>query len=196
MSTIVLASNNRGKISEFNALFQGIGDFNIKAQSDFFSDEAVENALSFVENALLKARFASKRTGLPAIADDSGLVVPSLNGEPGIFSARYAGVHGDDKANNQHLLARLAKQSDRQAMFVCTIVYLRHANDPLPIIASGKWHGEIAQEMRGENGFGYDPLFFIPSLGKTAAELSKEEKNRLSHRAQAMRIFLQQLKEL
>ncbi|MBR1374704.1 MAG: RdgB/HAM1 family non-canonical purine NTP pyrophosphatase [Cardiobacteriaceae bacterium] len=193
---IVLASNNAGKLREFSAL---LADFacEILPQSAFSVPDVEENGKSFIENAIIKARNAAEISGLPAIADDSGLMVEALDGEPGIFSARYAGMHGDDAANNQKLLEKMAGKQNRRAAFVCTIAYLRSPNDPLPLIATGIWQGTIADKLSGANGFGYDPLF-IPDeysqSAKTSAEISKEEKNKISHRALCVKQFLQMLK--
>lgn len=185
---IVLASGNAGKLHEFNTM---MADFGIECvrQSELGVQDAVEDGLTFVENALLKARNAARHTGLPAMADDSGLVVDALNGAPGLYSARYAGEHGDDEANNAKLLADLqdVPEVQRTARFYCCIVYLRHADDQLPIIAEASWEGRILFEASGSNGFGYDPLFYVPTHGCSSAELPPEEKNRLSHRGQALR---------
>ena len=182
----VLASNNRKKIAELSAILARFG-IEIKAQSDYGISEVPETGLTFVENALIKARHAAKESGLPAIADDSGLCVPALGGAPGIYSARYSG-EGDD-GNNRKLLAALANAQDRRAYYVCLIVYLRHADDPLPLIAQGLWHGTIAHELRGDGGFGYDPLFVPAGDNRTAAEYSAAEKNSISHRARALAAF-------
>lgn len=193
MAEIILASSNAGKIREFQALFNRYG-LTIVPQATLGIGDAEETGLSFIENAILKARHASALAGKPAIADDSGLVVPALNGEPGIYSARYSGEHGDDAANNAKLLKLLETIDDRRAFFVCTIAYCQHAKDPLPIIASGLWHGEILRAPRGANGFGYDPLFWLAQYGKTSAELPAETKNAQSHRGQALRLFMQRFK--
>ena len=182
----VLASNNRKKIAELSAILARFG-IEIKAQSDYGISEVPETGLTFVENALIKARHAAKESGLPAIADDSGLCVPALGGAPGIYSARYSG-EGDD-GNNRKLLAALENVADRRAYYVCLIVYLRHADDPLPLIAQGLWHGTIAHELRGDGGFGYDPLFVPAGDNRTAAEYSAAEKNSISHRARALAAF-------
>lgn len=188
MSTIVLASNNPGKVREFNAL---LADHHIEVvpQSQFGVAEADETGLSFVENAILKARNAAAHTGLPAIADDSGLEVDALNGAPGIYSARYAGVGAGDKANLEKLLADLkdVPEAQRTARFQCLMVYMRHANDPTPLICQGTWEGRILFEPRGSQGFGYDPVFFVPTHNCSSAELPPEVKNALSHRGQALR---------
>ncbi|MDT8407034.1 MAG: RdgB/HAM1 family non-canonical purine NTP pyrophosphatase [Methylococcales bacterium] len=181
----VLASGNRGKIRELQAL---LPDIDIRPQAEFAIPEAVEDAPSFVENALLKARQAARLSGLPALADDSGLVVDALHGAPGVRSARYAGDSADDAANNRQLLAALAEVpwERRSARFVCVLVWLRHADDPCPIIAEGVWEGRILTEPEGGNGFGYDPLFWVPGHDCASAQLSPEQKNHLSHRAQAL----------
>ena len=193
-SPIIIASGNAKKIREMNEL---LIKFNLQAisQQEFGITDAEETGLTFMENALLKARHAAKQTGKPAIADDSGLCVPALGGAPGIYSARYSGKHGDDKANNDKLLQNLSNLEKRNAYYVCAIAYLHHPEDPLPILAQGLWYGEILLDGRGTNGFGYDPLFYIPQLGKTAAEMEAEEKNRISHRALALANFAQQYSE-
>lgn len=192
--SLVLASNNKGKIAEFDHLFQQLNlPVEIIAQGKLDIEDAIEDGLSFVENAIIKARHASKLSGKPAIADDSGLCVPILGGAPGIYSARYAGEHGNDAANNQKLLADLAplrKDSETiEGMFVCVLAMVTHAEDPLPQIFQGIWKGEILEAARGENGFGYDPLFWLPELNLSSAELSKVDKNNISHRGQAMQLF-------
>jgi len=189
---LVLASNNAGKLAELRALLAPLG-LSLVAQGELGISEADETGLTFVENAIGKARHASRACGRPAIADDSGLVVPALGGAPGIRSARYAGRHGDDDANNRMLLSSLTATADRRAFFHCAIALLRHAEDPVPIIASGSWWGEIASAPRGNAGFGYDPLFEVPGSGRTAAELDAPEKNRLSHRAKAIAALIAQL---
>lgn len=189
----VLASNNRKKIVELSAILARFG-IEIKAQSDYGISEVPETGLTFVENALIKARHAAKESGLPAIADDSGLCVPALDGAPGIYSARYSG-EGDD-GNNRKLLAALENVADRRAYYVCLIVYLRHADDPLPLIAQGLWYGTIAHELRGDGGFGYDPLFVPAGDNRTAAEYSAAEKNSISHRARALAAFAEQYLDL
>lgn len=184
---IVLASGNRDKLRELQQLLSGSG-LEIIPQSDFKVPDAEETGLSFVENALLKARNASDYTGLPAIADDSGLEVDALNGRPGIYSARYAGPESSDTDNNQKLLQALENVPEalRTARFQCVLVYLRHAEDPVPLICQGTWEGRILTAPAGDNGFGYDPLFYVPATDCTSAQLAPEEKNRLSHRGQAM----------
>ncbi|MEO0998452.1 MAG: RdgB/HAM1 family non-canonical purine NTP pyrophosphatase [Pseudomonadota bacterium] len=191
MTGVVLASGNAGKLDELRRLL-GPAGFELKLQSEFGIDGVDETGATFVENALLKARHAAVASGCPAIADDSGLEVPALNGAPGIHSARYAGRHGDDAANNRRLLEALGgfHGGDRDAHFRCVLVYLRHAADPAPVVAEGVWRGRILTEPRGSGGFGYDPLFLDPETGKTGAELSPERKNVLSHRGQALRALL------
>lgn len=197
---IVLASGNAGKLREFSAMFaQHFAEQQVElvAQNDLAVTEAEETGLSFVENAILKARNAAQQTGLPALADDSGLEVDALLGAPGIYSARYAssnnGFGSGDSANNSKLLHALkdVPEEKRSARFQCVLVYMRHANDPTPQVFQGSWQGRIAESADGEQGFGYDPLFFVASDGCTAAALSKERKNALSHRGQAMQQFLQ-----
>ena len=186
MQTILLASNNGKKIAELSAILASFG-IEIKAQRDYGIEDVPETGLTFIENALIKARHAARQSGLPAIADDSGLCVPALGGAPGIYSARYSGE--GDAGNNRKLLAALENVQDRRAYYVCLIVYLRHADDPLPIIAQGLWHGTIAREPRGDGGFGYDPLFVPAGDSRTAAEYSAAEKNSISHRARALAAF-------
>lgn len=191
---LVLASNNQGKLAELQAILQPRG-WELLPQSAFNVSDAEENGLSFIENAILKARHAAQATGLPALSDDSGLEVDALNGAPGIYSARFAGAHGDDAANNNKLLAELdgVPDAQRTARFRCVIALLKHAEDPSPVIAQGVWEGHILHQARGVKGFGYDPLFWIDEQQKSSAELSKEEKNRISHRAKALAAFNQQL---
>lgn len=183
---IVLASGNAGKLREFNAMMADLG-LEFVRQSEFGVQDADETGLTFVENALLKARHAAKATGMPAMADDSGIVVDALGGAPGLYSARYSGA--GDEANNAKLLEEMKNVPDEQrtARFYCCIVYLRHANDQLPIIAEASWEGRILHSLSGANGFGYDPLFFVPTHDCSSAELPPEEKNRISHRGQALR---------
>lgn len=197
----VLASNNRGKLAEFERLFNKANlAVQIVPQGSLGIGDAVENGLSFVENALIKARHASGTSGLPAIADDSGLCVPVLGNLPGIHSARFASEHGNDHANNAKLLQELAKHRQDgcpiSAYFVCVLVFVRHKDDPLPIIAQGVWQGEILDTERGSGGFGYDPLFWLPQLGKTSAELDPAHKNAISHRGQAMQALLDKLQQI
>lgn len=187
MSKIVLATGNPGKVDEMQRELQNLG-FTVLPQSDFKLSEAVEDGLSFVENAIKKARHACLHTGLPSIADDSGLEVDALNGAPGIYSARYADSQGDE-ANNNKLLTALEGNKSRQARYQCVIVFMQHAQDPTPVICHGSWEGEIALAPRGSNGFGYDPLFYVWEYGCTAAELQAEQKKQLSHRAKAMTLL-------
>ena len=190
---IVLASGNQGKVREIQAILKDC-DIEIVPQSMFDVPEAVEDGLTFVENALIKARHASKLTGLPAIADDSGIEVDYLNGQPGIYSSRYAGEAGNNEANNQKLLQALQglDKKQRTARFQCVIVYLRHELDPTPIISQGTWEGYITESASGTKGFGYDPLFFVEDQNCTSAELPPDLKNRISHRGQALQHFLTQ----
>jgi len=187
--TVVLASNNAGKLEEFSSLLAPIG-MELRKQSELGISEAEEPYATFVENALAKARHVAQLSGLPALADDSGVCVPALGGAPGVLSARYAGEPKSDARNNQKLIHDLSTHEDKSAYYYCVLVYLRHAQDPQPVIAEGRWDGEIIATPRGANGFGYDPHFWIPSLNKTAAELSAEEKNQLSHRGQALRALI------
>ena len=194
--TLVLASNNKGKIVEFEKLFAELKlPVEVIPQGQLNIEDAIEDGLSFVENAIIKARHASKISGKPAIADDSGICVPVLGGAPGIYSARYAGEHGNDAANNEKLLADLKpyRQNGQtiEGMFVCVLALVQHAEDPLPQIFQGIWKGEVLEQARGENGFGYDPLFWLPELGITSAEMSKEEKNKISHRGRATKKLLE-----
>jgi len=191
---IVLASNNKGKLKEFNELLSTIG-FSVHPQGEFDVPEAEEPFHTFVENALTKARHAARLTGLPALADDSGVCVNALGGAPGVYSARYAGEPKSDARNSEKLIADLATHADKSAYYYCVLVFVRHADDPQPVIADGRWEGVISPEARGEGGFGYDPHFLIPSLGKHVAELAPEEKNRLSHRGQALRALVEKLKK-
>ena len=187
--TVVLASNNAGKLAEFSSLLEPLG-FELRKQSDLGISEAEEPHATFVENALAKARHVAQHSGMPALADDSGVCLPALGGAPGVLSARYAGDPKSDARNNQKLIHDLSAHEDKSAYYYCVLVYLRHAQDPQPVIAEGRWNGEIIATARGENGFGYDPHFWIASLNKTAAELSAEEKNQLSHRGQALRALI------
>jgi len=190
---LILASNNKGKLKEFNELLSTVG-FAVHAQGEYDVPEADEPFHTFVENALQKARHASRLTGLPALADDSGVCVNALGGAPGVYSARFAGEPKSDARNNEKMIAELAKHDDKSAYYYCVLVFVRHADDPQPIIADGRWNGVMVDTPRGEGGFGYDPYFFIPSLGKCAAELAPEEKNALSHRGQALRALVEKLK--
>lgn len=198
LGRVVLASNNAGKLREFASLLDAAG-IDLIAQGELGVPEAPEPHATFVENALAKARHASTLTGLPALADDSGLCVRALNGAPGVYSARYASMDGGEKsdaANNARLVADLAGTTDRRAYYFCVLVLVRHADDPEPLIAEGRWHGEVIDVPRGANGFGYDPHFFLPTFNASAAELDPARKNALSHRALALRDLLQRLKEL
>lgn len=187
MQRIVLASSNRGKLAEFNKLLAD-SPFEVIPQAELGVEDAEETGLTFVENALLKARHASQVTGLPALADDSGLCVPHLHGAPGLYSARYSGGHGNADANNARLLREMegVPLEQRGAFFICVLALLWHAEDPAPLIAEGRWHGRVLGAPRGEHGFGYDPLFLPHGQSQSAAELDHEVKNRLSHRGQAM----------
>ncbi len=194
MRKIVIASNNVGKLNEIGAILAPL-DIEIVAQSSLGVPEAAEPHCTFIENALAKARHASRHTGLPALADDSGICVDALNGAPGVYSARFAGEPAagfaggrasQDARNNQKLLELLARETNRKAHYYCVIVLTRGADDPQPIICEAEWHGEVVKSPRGSGGFGYDPLFLIPALRKTGAELKPEEKNRISHRGQAL----------
>ena len=187
-SELVLASNNKGKLAELQAM---LGDsITVRPQSDFTDIEAEETGLTFVENALIKARHAARISGLPALADDSGLAVDALGGAPGIYSARYAGG-GGDADNNAKLLEALkdVPDAERGAQFICALALLRHAEDPIPVICEGAWQGRILHAPSGEHGFGYDPLFWVPERDCSSAELSPQEKNQLSHRARAMALL-------
>ena len=192
--TVVLASNNPGKVREINQMLGGL-HLTVVPQSDRGVPEAEETGLSFVENAILKARNAARHTGLPAIADDSGIEVDYLNGAPGIYSARYAGKGASDEQNLRKLLDDLVgvPEAERTARFQCLMVYLRHEFDPTPVICQGTWEGRILLEPRGANGFGYDPIFFVPTHNCSSAELPPEVKNKLSHRGQALRKLVQEL---
>jgi XTP/dITP diphosphohydrolase len=201
MRKIVIASNNVGKLNEIGAILAPL-DIEIVPQSTLGVGEAEEPHCTFVENALAKARHASRHTGLPALADDSGICVDALNGAPGVHSARFAevpatGAYGrenQDARNNRKLLELLARETNRKAHYYCVIVLVRRGDDPQPVICEAEWHGEIVQSPRGSGGFGYDPLFLIPSLGKTGAELKADEKNRISHRGQALALLAARLR--
>jgi XTP/dITP diphosphohydrolase len=190
---LILASNNAGKLKEFAQLLGPIG-FDLHPQGEFNVPEAEEPFGTFVENALQKARHAARLTGLPALADDSGVCVNALGGAPGVHSARYAGEPKSDARNSAKLIADLAGHADKSAYYYCVLVYVRHADDPQPVIADGIWRGEIVDTPRGAGGFGYDPYFLLPALGKTAAELASSEKNAVSHRGQALRQLVDKLK--
>jgi len=200
VNRLVIASNNPGKLREIAAILAPLG-ISVVTQGELGIAEAEEPHCSFVENALAKARHASRLSGLPALADDSGVCVHALDGAPGVHSARYAEGPGSlqrdaqDRLNNEKLLRELAGAADRSAHYVCVIVLVRHAEDPQPLIAEGEWHGQILDAARGEGGFGYDPLFLIPALGRTGAELSPAEKNALSHRGQALAQLVRQMQE-
>lgn len=193
MKRIVLASSNAGKIREIQAILDAV---EVLPQSQFGVPDPEETGTTFVENAIIKARHAAKLSGLPAIADDSGLVVDALQGAPGVRSARYAGSNASDEDNWQKLLTTLEgiPSEQRTARFICVMVYLRHADDPLPIIAQGIWEGQILTQAVGENGFGYDPIFWLPALSCSSAQLSPNQKNTLSHRAQALLDLQSQLR--
>lgn len=196
MQRLVLASNNPGKLGEFGALLAPLG-FEVIPQGQLGIDEAEEPFATFVENALAKARHASRLAGLPALADDSGICVEALEGAPGVYSARYAQLVGkpkSDAANNAHLISQLAGKLNRHAYYYCVLVLVRHADDPCPLIAEGVWAGEVVDAPRGNAGFGYDPHFMLPQLGKTAAELRPEEKNAISHRALALKALTERLR--
>jgi len=189
---LVLASNNAGKLREFGELLAPLG-FDVRPQKEFGVPEAEEPHVTFIENALAKARHAARLTGLPALADDSGICANALGGAPGVYSARFAGEPKSDARNNDKLIAALATQADKSAYYYCVLVFVRHADDPQPVIGEGRWDGEVIAEARGAGGFGYDPHFLVPSLGKTVAELPADEKNRLSHRGQALRQLIRKL---
>ncbi len=192
---IVLASNNPGKVKEVNELLAGTV-FQILPQSEFDVVEAEETGLTFVENAILKARNAARYTRHPIIADDSGIEVPALNGRPGIYSARYAGEGASDEDNLNKLIEAIRpfNETDRKARFVCVMVFLKHAEDPTPIISQGIWDGIVMTETAGENGFGYDPMFYVPTHNCMSAELSPDTKNQISHRGQALQCLVKQLR--
>lgn len=192
--TLVLASGNPGKLRELSAMISPLG-WKVARQSDWDVPEAVEDGLSFIENALIKARHASKHTGLPALGDDSGLVVDALQGAPGIYSARYAGVGAEDDANNRKLLIELSglPSAKRSAHFYCAMALVRHENDPAPLLATGSWDGSITESPSGAGGFGYDPLFWVADRACTSAELPADEKNRMSHRGRALAQMMEQL---
>ncbi len=192
---IVLASSNQGKLREINEMLAN-SDIKVIPQSKFNIGDVEETGQSFIENALLKARHASSQAGLPAIADDSGIVIDSLQGKPGIYSARYAGEGASDEKNLWKLIKEIETlpEGDRAARFICLMVYLRHTDDPTPVIAQGEWQGIAITEPKGQNGFGYDPMFYLPEYQCTSAELTSETKNKLSHRGQALRKLIEKLK--
>lgn len=196
MQKVVLATGNAGKVRELAHLLADFG-LDVVAQTELGVESAEETGLTFIENAILKARHAAAVTGLPAVADDSGLAVDFLGGAPGIYSARYAGVDASDQQNLDKLLVALkdVPQGQRSAQFHCVLVYMRHAEDPTPLVCHGSWAGEITFAQAGEGGFGYDPIFYVPELSKTAAELSREEKSAVSHRGQALKLLFAAMKE-
>ncbi|MCK8134752.1 XTP/dITP diphosphatase [Pseudoalteromonas sp. 2CM28B] len=191
--TLVLATGNPGKVNELANMLSPL-NINVLPQSDFNVDDVAETGTTFVENAIIKARHAAKITGMPAIADDSGLEVDGLNGAPGVYSARFAGESASDQDNIDKLLNELADNPNRKARFWCVLVLMRHADDPTPLICSASWEGEITQTQNGEGGFGYDPVFFVAEQNCTSAELTKEQKNAVSHRGQALKKLLLELK--
>ncbi len=192
MKKLVIASNNPGKLSEFQMMLAPLG-IEVLTQSQLGIAEAEEPHHTFIENALSKARHVSLVCGLPALADDSGICVEALGGAPGVMSARYAGEPKSDARNNEKLLQEMQGMTDRRAHYYCVLVLVRAASDPQPLIAEGEWHGEIAHKEHGAGGFGYDPLFWLPELGKMSAELSRDEKAQISHRAKALQTLLQRL---
>ncbi len=192
MQKLVLASNNAGKVREFQELLAPFR-FQVIPQGELGIPSAEEPHHTFVENALAKARHASAASGLPALADDSGICAHALDGAPGVYSARYAGTNGDSAANNQKLISSLQGKADRGAHYVCALVMVNSANDPEPLIVQTRWYGQIIDEAKGAYGFGYDPHFFLPELGNTAAELEPSEKNLISHRGQALRELIAEL---
>lgn len=194
-SKIVLASGNAGKVKEFNTLLAN-QQVEVVPQKLLGVEEVPETGTTFIENAIIKVRHAAKVTGLPAIADDSGLVVRALGGAPGIYSSRFSGDNATDQSNIDLLLQRLDGEADRSAHFFCMLVFMRHADDPVPLISQGFWHGDITQDIQGDGGFGYDPVFYVPDQGCTAAQLEKDVKNKLSHRGQAMQGLLAQMRQI
>lgn len=195
MSKIVIASGNPGKLREIARILAPL-EIEAVPQADFDVPDCPEPHVTFVENCLAKARHASRHSGLPALADDSGICVEALGGAPGVFSARYAGEPKSDARNNEKLVADLKGKSNRRAHYTCLMVYVRHPDDPEPVIAEGRWYGEIIDTPRGEKGFGYDPYFLVPEFGKTGAELDEDTKNAVSHRGQALRDLVDKLKRL
>ncbi|GBL04822.1 RdgB/HAM1 family non-canonical purine NTP pyrophosphatase [Glaciecola sp. KUL10] len=191
-SKIVLATGNKGKVAEFASLFDSY-NIDIKPQSAFNVPDAPETGTTFVENAIIKARNAAVITGLPSIADDSGLAVDALGGAPGIYSSRYAGEPSDDANNIDKLLIALEGKQDRNARFLCVLVFMQHKDDPTPIICQGEWHGEIATQRHGAGGFGYDPVFWLPEQNLSAAQLDKDTKNAQSHRGKALKLLMQHM---
>jgi len=193
MNKLVIASNNPGKLREFKHMLAPLG-IEVITQAQLGISEAEEPHCTFIENALAKARHVSRASGLPALADDSGICVDALGGAPGVLSARYAGEPKSDRRNNEKLLKTMQDVTDRRAHYYCVLVTVRHADDPQPMIAEGEWRGEIAHEERGDGGFGYDPMFWLPELGKMSSELTHDEKAQFSHRAKALNILLQRLR--
>jgi XTP/dITP diphosphohydrolase len=195
MSKLVIASGNAGKLREIARILAPL-EIEAVPQSEFNVPDCPEPHVTFVENCLAKARHASAHSGLPALADDSGICVEALGGAPGVYSARYAGEPKSDDRNNEKLVAALKNEANRSAHYTCVMVYVRHADDPEPVIAEGRWYGEIIDTPRGSNGFGYDPYFLVPEFGKTGAELDEDTKNAVSHRGQALRDLVDKLKHL
>jgi XTP/dITP diphosphohydrolase len=196
MNKLVIASNNPGKLREFQHMLAPLG-IEVLTQAQLGISEAEEPHCTFIENALAKARHVSRASGLPALADDSGICVEALGGAPGVQSARYAGDNPkSDRRNNDKLLQDMQSVTDRRAHYYCVLVLVRHADDPQPIIAEGEWHGEIAHEERGDGGFGYDPMFWLPELSKMSSELTHDEKHAISHRGKAMKVLLEKLKAM
>ena len=194
MSKLVIASGNAGKLREIARILAPL-EIEAVPQSEFNVPDCSEPHVTFVENCLAKARHASAHSGLPALADDSGICVEALGGAPGVYSARYAGEPKSDDRNNEKLVAALQGEANRSAHYTCVMVYVRHPDDPEPVIAEGRWYGEIIDTPRGRNGFGYDPYFLLPALGRTAAELDAAEKNRASHRGRALARLIAQLRD-
>ncbi|WP_405602308.1 MULTISPECIES: RdgB/HAM1 family non-canonical purine NTP pyrophosphatase [unclassified Pseudoalteromonas] len=192
--TLVLATGNPGKVNELANMLRPL-EINVVPQSDFNVGDVAETGTTFIENAIIKARHAAKITGMPAIADDSGLEVDGLNGAPGVYSARFAGAQASDQDNIDKLLIDLGDNPVRSARFWCVLVLMRHASDPTPLVCSASWEGEITLTQNGNGGFGYDPVFFVPTLNCTSAELTKEQKNAVSHRGQALQKLLLELKQ-
>ena len=195
MKKVVIASGNAGKLREFTALLAPF-DFEAIPQAALGVSEAEEPHISFVENAIAKARHAASATGLPALADDSGICVEALSGAPGVRSARYAGEPANDARNNQKLIAALSVHTDHRAFYYCALVFVTHAEDPHPLIATGEWHGEVIASARGEGGFGYDAYFYLTTHGCTAAELPADVKNRISHRGKAIQMLAEKLRSM
>ena len=195
MKKVVIASGNAGKLREFTALLAPF-DFEAIPQAALGVSEAEEPHISFVENAIAKARHAASATGLPALADDSGICAEALAGAPGVRSARYAGEPANDARNNQKLIAALSVHTDHRAFYYCALVFVTHADDPHPLIATGEWHGEVIASARGEGGFGYDAYFYLPEHGCTAAELPADVKNRISHRGKAIQMLAEKLRSM